>query len=288
MANLAVLTTFAGEGDVVVSDKLNHASLLDAARFCGARHRTFPHGRYPRARDLLAREPESAGRRFLVTDAVFSMDGDVANLAAACDAAEAARALVIIDDAHGTGVLGARGAGVAELQGVEERVAVCVGTLSKALGSLGGFVTGPRAAIETLVNGARSFIYTTALPAGCAAAALAALRIIEREPARRERVMALARRVRGELGAMGYDCGNSTTPIVPVILGDAEKALRAAAFLRERGLHVPAIRPPTVAPGAARLRISLMATHGDGQVARLLTEMGALARERGMVGESDG
>ena len=294
MANLAVLTTFAGgmggAGDVVVSDKLNHASLLDAAKYCGAKHRTFPHRAYDRAANLLNKPPRHQdtkddgnakretrnAKRVLVTDSVFSMDGDVADLPSACDVAERGGALLVIDEAHATGVLGPRGAGLAELQGVEERVALTVGTLSKALGSVGGFVTGPREAIALLINAARSFIYTTALPPACSAASLAALRIVQREPARRERVMTLARRVKESLMALGFDCGDSATPIIPVILGDAELAVRAAAFLQERGLFVPAIRPPTVPPNSARLRISLMATHTDGQVEQLLAAMKAL------------
>ena len=177
MANLAVLTTLAGERDLVVSDKLNHASLVDAARYSGARSRTFPHRRYERAAALLAKDGADVGGRFLVSDTVFSMDGDVADLSALCRAAEAAGggdgdgARVIVDEAHATGVLGPRGAGLAELQGVEDRIDVTVGTLSKALGSLGGFVAGPRPVIDTLINAARSFIYTTALPPACAAAA---------------------------------------------------------------------------------------------------------------------
>ena len=278
MANLAVLTTFAGDGDGVVSDKLNHASLLDAAKYSGAIHRTFPHRRYQRAGDLLAKldGERAGGERFLVTDSVFSMDGDLADLPAACDVAERAGALVIIDEAHGTGVLGAGGRGVAELQGAEGRISITIGTLSKALGSVGGFVAGPRAAIDTLINQARSFIYTTALPPATSAASLAALKMVEREPGRRERVMMLAGHVKRSLVEMGFDCGDSASPIVPVMLGTAEAALQAAAFLRERGIWVPAIRPPTVAPNRARLRISLMATHTDGQIEQLLAAMRAL------------
>jgi 8-amino-7-oxononanoate synthase len=279
MANLAVLTTFAGEKDLVVSDKLNHASLLDAAKFSGAMHRTFPHRNYARAHALLEKLPQepadgdSVGRKYFVTDSVFSMDGDIADLPAVCDTAEEAGAIVVIDEAHGTGVLGERGAGLAELQQVEKRIGITVGTLSKALGSVGGFVAGAREVIETLVNKARSFIYTTALPPACAAAALVALKVVENEPGRRARVLKLAQHVRRELCAMGYSCGDSMSPIVPVILGDPAMALKGAAFLKERGLFVPAIRPPTVPPNTARLRISLMATHTDGQVEQLLEAM---------------
>lgn len=276
MANLAVLTTFAGVRDAIVSDKLNHASLLDAARYSGARCRSFPHLQHGRARDLLAKEA-AAGVRFLVSDAVFSMDGDVADLRELCAAAEATGSLTFIDEAHATGVLGATGAGLAELQGVEDRIDVSVGTLSKALGSLGGFVTGPKAVIDTLINAARSFIYTTALPPACAAAAMAALRIVEREPARRQRVCRLAEQVRGELRGMGYDCGKSVTPIIPIILGDAGKTVAASEQLRARGLFIPAIRPPTVPPNSARLRVSLMATHSAAQVERLVYAFRELA-----------
>jgi 8-amino-7-oxononanoate synthase len=283
MANLAVLTTFAGAPDLVVSDKLNHASLIDAARYAGARSRTFPHRRYERAAALLTKDASDDGGRFLVSDTVFSMDGDVADLPALCRAAEAAPrpdgARVIVDEAHATGVLGPRGAGLAELQGVEHRIDVTVGTLSKALGSLGGFVVGARPVIDTLINAARSFIYTTALPPACAAAALAALRIVEREPARRRRVCAMAEHVRRELRALGYDCGDSTTPIVPVILGDVSHALLAAEKLRQRGLFVPAIRPPTVPPNGSRLRLSIMTTHTDTHIERLLNAMRELAPE---------
>jgi len=284
MANLAALTTFAGECDSIISDKLNHASLLDAARFSGAAHRTFPHCQYRRAEELLQRsQPDS--RRFLVTDAVFSMDGDVADLAALADVAERTDSLFFIDDAHGTGVLGPRGAGLAELQNVEDRIDLTVGTLSKALGSLGGFIAGPRAAIDTLINSARSFIFTTALPPACAAAALAALRIVEADPARRSRLARLAHHVRTELRGMGFDCGSSTppaTPIIPVILGDAAAALAASDSLKARGLFIPAIRPPTVPPNSARLRISLMATHTDAHIEQLLEAFRELSQKRGL------
>jgi 8-amino-7-oxononanoate synthase len=279
MANLAVMTTFAGEGDLVVSDKLNHASLLDGAKFSGALCRTFPHRQYGRAEALLQKELPlgvAVPRKFLVTDSIFSMDGDLANLPAACEVAERAGAMVIVDEAHGTGLLGERGAGLAELQGVEERVALTVGTLSKALGSVGGFVTGPRAAIDTLINAARSFIYTTALPPGCAAASLAALRIVEREPARRHRLMALAGHVKSSLVALGFDCGDSASPIIPILIGQSDAALRAANFLNSRGLYVPAIRPPTVPPNSARLRISLMSTHTDAHIEQLIVNFTAL------------
>ncbi len=301
MANLAVLTTFAGPADRIVSDKLNHASLLDAARWSGANHRTFPHKNIDRAKELLARKispavrhsrqlpsppdsplPAHAARTLLVSDSVFSMDGDVADLAALSAVAESAGALLVADEAHATGVLGEHGRGVGELAGVEGHIAVSVGTLSKAFGSVGGFVVGSQAVIDTLVNEARSFIYTTALPPGCSAASLASLKIMLRRPQLRHRVMTLATNVRNHLQAMGYDCGHSRSPIIPVICGSAESALEASEFLRQSGIFVPTIRPPTVAPGTARLRLSLMATHSDGHIEFLLEQMKRL-RDRLLV-----
>jgi 7-keto-8-aminopelargonate synthetase-like enzyme len=239
--------------------------------------RTFVHRNTDRARALLERDVQ--GLKFLVTDSIFSMDGDVADLPALADIAEENGAMLVIDEAHATGVLGERGAGLAELQGVEERVAITVGTLSKSLGSIGGFVAGPRDAIDTLINEGRSFIYTTALPPACSAAALASLKIIQREPQRRQRVMRLSRHVKSELSAMGYDTGDSASPIIPVILGDPAHALAAADKLKHRNLYIPAIRPPTVPPNSARLRISLMATHTDAHIEQLLSAMRVLRAE---------
>ncbi len=289
MANIAALTTFAGSADRIISDKLNHTSLLDAARFSGAVQRTFPHKNYKRAAALLERSgvtpgkpgakyESTNGQSFLVTDSIFSMDGDLADLPELCAVAKQHGALVVVDEAHATGVFGPSGAGLAEEQGCTERIALHIGTLSKALGSIGGFIAGPQQAIDMLINTARPFIYTTALPPACSAAALASLRIIEREPHRRARVLALARHVNTELVKMGFDCQDSQSPIIPVILGSAASALEAAAFLRQRGIYVPAIRPPTVPPNSARLRISLMATHTDANITQLLDAMKQLPR----------
>ncbi len=302
-ANMAVLTCFTSPHDLIFSDKLNHASLLDAADASRCKHRTYHHRNYSRLAELLKRlsraqgqsatEPTEAAasasrlnrdekvpheisRAWIVTDTVFSMDGDVADLEQLSRLAQAHGALLVTDEAHATGVLGPDGRGLAALQNVESAVAVSVGTLSKALGSVGGFVTGPRQVIDTLINRSRQFIYTTALPAACTAAARCALNISRREPERRQRVLSLAQYVRTELTAMGYQTGPSESPIIPVLLGSAQHALEAAAALREKGIYIPAIRPPTVAPNTARLRISLMATHSDAQIDTLLRAMKAL------------
>ena len=299
-ANMAVLTTLVSPHDLILSDKLNHASLLDAAIASGGMCRTYPHRNYSRLSALLERkskifgesalsgkippavippaQPEadiSPGQQqaWIITDTVFSMDGDLADLPQLAQLSREYQALIITDEAHATGVLGPDGRGLAALQNVEASVAVSVGTLSKALGSVGGFVTGPRAVIDTLINRSRQFIYTTGLPAVCTAAARCALHISRREPQRRRRVLALATHVRAELAQLGYQTGNSESPIIPVMLGTAQHALRAAAWLREKGIYIPAIRPPTVAPNTARLRISLMSTHTDGQIDQLIAAM---------------
>ncbi len=302
-ANMAVLTCFTSPHDLIFSDKLNHASLLDAADASHCKHRTYHHKNYSRLAALLDRRSRTQGhsplhptgafaydslvnpdeiisdemsRAWIVTDTVFSMDGDVADLQQLGRLAQAHGALLVTDEAHATGVLGPDGRGLAALQNVESAVAVSVGTLSKALGSAGGFVTGPRAVIETLINRSRQFIYTTALPAVCTAAARCALNISRREPQRRQRVLTLAQHVRTELMAMGYQTGHPESPIIPVMLGSAQHALEAAAALRDKGIYIPAIRAPTVAPNTARLRISLMATHSDAQIEVLLGAMKTL------------
>lgn len=265
MANLAVLTTLAREGDLVCVDKLNHASLLDAAHASGATVRVYPHGDCNKLQRLLSRHAGGVdGRKFIVTDSVFSMDGDVADLPALCNLAEQYDAVTVIDEAHGTGVLGDSGAGLCELQGVTDRVDVVVSTASKALGGLGGIVTAQKVVIDTLINHARSFIYTTAAPPAQVAAIGAALDVIENEPQRRRRLHNLSRRVREALKLPGQ------TPVIPVIVGPPEAAVALSQRLHDAGFYAPAIRPPTVAPGSSRVRLSLRADLEDGDVDRLL------------------
>lgn len=277
MANLAVMTALAGSDDVVCLDKLCHASLIDAARASGATVRVYPHLELNKLRKLLERHA-AARRRFIVTDSVFSMDGDTADLPALCGLAEQFNAIVVADEAHGTGVLGATGAGLCELQGVTQRVHVVVSTASKAMGGLGGIVTARQEVIDTLINHARPFIYTTSATPSQTAAIGAAMDVIEREPHRRQRLNDLSRQVRQAIDSLGLVTvrarnAEEITPIIPVVVGEAEAALRLASHLRGCGYFAPAIRPPTVAPGAARVRISLRADLSDDHIARLIESL---------------
>lgn len=278
MANLAVLTSLAGPGDLICIDKLTHASLIDAARASGATVRTFPHLGYAKLHRLLSSNntphPTPHTRAFIVTDSVFSMDGDVTDLPALCDLADEHDAILVVDEAHGTGVLGATGGGLCEVQGVSRRVDIVVSTASKALGGMGGIITGPRVVIDTIINRGRSFIYTTAPPPAQAAVLDAALDVIRDEPWRLQRLLELSQRVRA---ALGLDAAIAT-PIIPIVTGSAASALALAAALRDAGLLAVAIRPPTVPPNTARVRLSLRADLQDTDIDRLLAALAAWRR----------
>jgi 8-amino-7-oxononanoate synthase len=269
MANLGVVTALAGRGESVLLDRLSHASLIDAGLLSGARFRRYPHCNADAARRLLA---ESTPQTTVVaTDGVFSMDGDVAPLTALSEAARAHGAWLVVDDAHGLGVLGANGGGALEIAGLDcEDVPVLVGTLGKAFGSFGAFVAGTEDLIELLVQRARSYIYTTALPQPVAAATRAALRIAREETWRRERVLALAARFRTAARQAGVPLADSVTPIQPIPLGSAQAALAAQHLLRQAGFWVIAIRSPTVPAGAERLRVTLTAAHQESQIDSLV------------------
>ncbi len=272
-ANLGAVAALVGGGDVVFSDRNNHASLLDGCRLSRADVRVYPHGDWHALDGLLSRAA-GRGRRLIVTDSLFSMDGDLAPLVELIELAARRGAMLLMDEAHATGVFGHRGRGVAEHLGVDERVAagvgVRVGTLSKALGCAGGFVAGSRTLVEWLLNRARSYIYSTAAPAATAAAALAALDIVAAEPQRGVELLARAASLRDALAAQGWDVGRSQSQIIPLLVGSPARALELSARLRDRGLLVPAIRPPTVPEGQSRLRISLTAAHTPEMIEMLL------------------
>ena len=270
-ANLGAIGALIGPGDGVYLDRLDHACLVDGARLSRAKLRVYPHVDVPRLETILTRDRGKFRRSLIATDGVFSMDGDLAPLPELADLAERFGAMLLVDEAHGTGVFGAEGRGAAESLGVADRVAVKVGTLSKALGSVGGFVAGSRRLVDWLVNRARPLVYSTAMPPPAAAAASKALEILRLEPWRRERLAKLSHRLRSGLAGVGPG-----GPIVPFIVGEPDAAVDWSGRLLDRGILVPAIRPPTVPDGTARLRISLTAAHSEDDVDRLIAGLASL------------
>ena len=268
-ANSGTIPALVGRGDWVFSDGRNHASIIDGCRLSRANVSVYNHGDVVDLRDKIA-GAELSGRKLIVTDGLFSIDGDLAPLADIAEVATEFGAMLMIDEAHATGVMGKKGRGVSEHFGVDAAVSVRVGTLSKALGSHGGFVAGQSRVIEWLRNRARTYVYSTAAPAVNAQAGLAALDIIQSEPHRREKLLAQAANLRDRLRDVGFDVGQSSSQIVPVILGDARKTVSASSVLGEAGLFVPCIRPPTVPEGESLLRISLSYIHTAAMIDRLV------------------
>ena len=275
-ANLGVISALLGRGDAVFQDRLNHASLLDGGLLSGARLQRFLHNDAASLEARLARSP--ARRKLVAVDGVFSMDGDEAPLAALAAASARYGALLYVDDAHGFGVLGERGAGTLEKQGMGSAgVPLLMATLGKALGVAGAFVAGSEELIETLIQFARTYIYTTAMPPALAVAAAESLRIVREEPWRRAHLQELIERFRAGANALGLQLLPSQTAIQPLLLGDAATALRWSEQLLARGLMVPAIRPPTVPRGQSRLRVTLSAAHSVVEVERLLQALADIA-----------
>ncbi|MCC7199127.1 MAG: 8-amino-7-oxononanoate synthase [Gammaproteobacteria bacterium] len=269
LANLGVVCALAGRGDAVLEDRLNHASLIDAGLLSGARFARYAHADAAALAAKLSATP--ARRSIVVTDGVFSMDGDLAPLPALAAASRNAGALLIVDDAHGYGVLGATGRGTLEHFGLDEAaVPLAIGTLGKAFGSYGAFVTGPAELVELVLQRARSYRYTTALPPAVAAATIAALDVLDAEPWRRARVLDLVARFRQRAATAGLVLAGSPTPIQPILLGTPDAALAASEALLARGFMVAAIRPPTVPAGTSRLRVTLSASHEDRDVDALV------------------
>lgn len=271
LANLGALTALVGQGDSVLQDRLNHASLLDGGLLSGARFSRYLHND---ADSLGKRLAKATGNALVVTDGVFSMDGDIADLPALAAQAQVRGAWLMVDDAHGFGTLGRHGGGVVEHFGLDmEQVPVLVGTLGKAFGTAGAFVAGSEELIECLIQFARPYIYTTSQPPALACATLRSLQLLRDEHWRREHLAALIRQFRQGAEQIGLHLMDSFTPIQPILIGDAARAMRLSAMLRERGLMVTAIRPPTVPAGSARLRVTLTAAHSAAQVQLLLNAL---------------
>ncbi|MDM7322782.1 MAG: 8-amino-7-oxononanoate synthase, partial [Gammaproteobacteria bacterium] len=272
MANLGAIGALAGRGDTVFEDRLNHASLLDGGLLSGARFKRYPHGDAQALARLLA---ETGGaEKLIVTDGVFSMDGDLAPLPTLATLARQHDAWLMVDDAHGLGVLGARGRGTVEHFSLSaDDVPVLIGTLGKALGTAGAFVAGDTDLIEWLIQAARPYIYTTAMPAALAEATRASLHLVDEEAWRREHLHSLIARFKMGAAQLGLALLPSQTPIQPILVGDAGEALKLSLRLWEAGIQVTAIRPPTVPQGTARLRVTFSAAHSLQDVDILLTAL---------------
>ncbi len=275
MANMGVISAVAGKGDTIFSDALNHASIIDGCKLSRATIRTYPHA----DTDTLARQlAETDGHKVVVTDGVFSMDGDIAplrELAALCRQHDA---LLVVDDAHGFGCVGPEGRGsLAELGLSEADVPLVIGTFGKAFGTSGAFVAGSALMMDYLVQKARTYIYTTAMPPALALASSASIRLVQREQWRRDHLAGLIRRFRSAMTELGYDLMPSDTPIQPILVGDARETLKLSAELEARGLLVTAIRPPTVPDGASRLRVTFSASHSEADLERLIEALAACA-----------
>lgn len=277
MANVGVVSALVSRGELVLQDRLNHASLLDGALLSGARLLRYRHGAVDEAARRL--DASDARGRLLATDGVFSMDGDIAPVAALAQIAQRRSAWLLVDDAHGLGVLGEQGGGALELAGLSaQQVPLLVGTLGKAFGCSGAFVAGDRDLIDCVMQRARSYVYTTALPPALAAAAVTAVDLAATEGWRRRRVAELVARFRTGAQREGLPLGDSQTPIQPLLLGDPARALAASQQLWDAGFWVTAIRAPTVPRGTERLRVTLSAAHTDAQVDALVTALAQAIR----------
>ena len=291
-ANTGVLPTITGETDLIVSDELNHASIIDGMRLSKAPRKVFAHADVEALREILraAREGGRDGHGephrliLVVTDGVFSMDGDIAPLPGIVEAAEAYGAAVMVDDAHASGVLGKDGRGSVSHFGLEGRVAIQVGTLSKAVGVLGGYVAGSSALREVLIQRARPFLFSTSHPPAVAAACREAIRIMVEEPELIERLWTNTRRFKAELGRLGFDIGRSETPITPVILGDVETTIRFSGRLFDEGVFGTSVVFPTVALDRSRIRTIVTAAHTDEMLDQALAAFDRVGHELGVIG----
>ena len=277
-ANVGIIPALAGEGDVIFSDELNHASIIDGCRLARAKTVVYPHCDPTGLEDAL-KNSQANGRKLIVTETLFSMDGDETPLAEIVELSERYGALVMVDEAHATGVAGPNGAGIAAKLGLGERIPIQMGTLGKALGGFGAYVAGSRALRELLINRCRSFIFTTALPPAVLAAAIAAIDLLYQEPQRRLALWHNIRALREGLRKLGFALGKSESQIFPLVIGDAEKCVAFSERLLQKGVFAQGIRPPTVPEGTSRLRITVMATHTHEHLQRALKAFEAVKQE---------
>ncbi|HIA14252.1 MAG TPA: 8-amino-7-oxononanoate synthase [Nitrospirales bacterium] len=286
-ANIGLIQTLTQELQphcLVLADRACHASLIDAIRLTKARFKVYQHQNTEQLERLLSTQAVTDAKNILVvTEGVFSMDGDIAPLPQLLTCAKKCSATLLVDDAHGTGVMGRTGRGTIEHFDLETKIPIRMGTLGKALGCMGGFVAGPRELIQLLINRARSFIYTTAPPPAIAAAALAALSILEAEPERRDQLWQNRDYMLSNLKSLGYNTMHTESPILPILIGDPSRTLQFSQQLFEHGIYAPAIRPPTIPRGTSRLRISIMATHQQAQLDYALDVFRNVGRSLGII-----
>lgn len=283
LANIGVLTALTEPGDVIFSDKRNHASLIDGMRLSRARAAVFPHNDVQRLARLLASRPER-GVRFVVVESLFSMDGDEAPLADYAALCRSTGAVLVVDEAHAVGVYGRRGSGLIEAAGIGDDLCISINTAGKALGVAGAFVAGPAWAVEYLAQRARPFVFSTAPPPALADALEASLTILAEEPERRDRLLARAAHLRGRLRAAGIDTGASVSQIVPILIGDNARAVAVARAVQAEGFDVRAIRPPSVPAGTARLRVSVNAALSEATLDRFVDVLAAALGACGLAG----
>lgn len=282
LANIGAIPALIGRGGLILADRLCHASLVDGCRLSGADFRVYRHNDMEHLAELLGKRRK--GRpTLIVTDGVFSMDGDLAPLPALAALAESYDANLYIDDAHGTGVLGAQGRGTAEHYGLGSRLPLQMGTLGKALGSSGAFIAGPEPSIRYLLQRCRSFMFATAPTPGSAAAALAALRIVEQEPDRRRRLWDNRERLFAGLRRLGFTLAPTMTPIMPIVVGRAETAVRLAEQLLADDIFAPAVRPPTVPPDTSRIRVTVTAEHTAAHIDQALAAFDRAGKSTGVL-----
>ena len=280
-ANIGALSALMGPDDTIFSDSLNHASIIDGCRLSRADIRIYRHSDTDHLSELFKTRPQS-GQRLIVTDTVFSMDGDLAPLAQIVALAQEYDAWVMVDEAHATGVFGPHGGGLVEELGLAQQIDIQMGTLGKALGCVGAYIAGSHELIDWLINRARSFIYTTGLPPAVAASALAALDIVESEPERREQLWDNTKFLSDGLLSLGYTLGDTRSQILPVIIGEADQTMALAQAMLQHGVFAHGIRPPTVPEGTSRIRATPMATHTQKQLSRTLDAFAAAGKEVGL------
>ncbi len=278
MANLGIIAAMCDSSDIIFADKLDHASIIDGMLLSGAKFRRYPHNDMTTLESWL-KDASGFKKKIIITDSVFSMDGDLAPLDQIVRLAKQYEAIVMIDEAHGFGVLGQKGKGVAEHFGVEESIDIQMGTLSKALGGFGAYCCGSQTVISFLINHARSFIYTTGLPPAVTRAAARAVEILEEEPQRRDRLWQNTRYMLQAIKDMGFDTLSSQSPIIPIVVKESALAVDFSRKLFEKGIFLQAIRPPTVPVHTARLRLTVMATHSKEDLDFVLKQLEAIGRE---------